>query len=273
MENNIFIDIDGTLCDFNGVVPDSAITAIKAARENGHKVLLCTGRAKSEIYPFILEIGFDGLVCSAGAYVECDNKVIFHKSIEEDKIKMLIDSLQKDKIPFILETNQGVFIKKEDAKVLQDIFMAGRKAMNIDANEFVKILNEVDDISKINKVNKVLFFQAKKSIEQMQEELKEHFLILPNSIGVFGRYSGEISDKNINKSTGIQKVLEYYGKTKETVIAFGDGANDMEMLEFAHIGIAMGNAWEYLKKRADDITDSVSENGIYNSFKKYKLIT
>ncbi len=272
MEKLVFIDIDGTLCDFNGTVPDSAIKAIKAARKNGHKIFVCTGRAKSEIYSFILDIGFDGLVCSAGAYVECEGKVIFHKSIDEDLKEMLVEYLQKDNTAFLLETNEGVYIQKKDEKILYDIFLAGEKEINIDSKEYLKILKIAKDIMKVKNVNKVLYFQSNKELKQMQQDLFEHFLILPNSIGVFGGNSGEISDKKINKSTGIQKVLSYYGKNKDTVIAFGDGANDIEMLAFAQVGIAMGNAWDKLKEYADDVTDSVSEHGIYNGFKKYHLI-
>lgn len=272
MEKLVFVDIDGTLCDFNGGVPDSAIEAIKTARENGHKVFVCTGRAKSEIYPFILDIGFDGLVCSAGAFVECEGNVIFHKSIDENLREILIEYLQKDNTAFLLETNEGVYIQKKDEKVLYDIFLSSGEEINIDSKEYLKILSIADDIMQVKQVNKVLYFQSKKSLKQMQQDFGEHFLILPNSIGVFGSNSGEISDKKINKSTGIQKVLSYYGKNKDTVIAFGDGANDVEMLTFAQIGIAMGNAWDKLKEYADDVTDSVSENGIYNGFKKYNLI-
>lgn len=272
MEKLIFIDVDGTLCDLEGQVPSSAIIAIKAARENGHKVFLCTGRAKSEIYQSIIDIGFDGLVGSAGAYVECEEEVVFHQSMEERQIRILVEYLQENKTPFILETNHGAFIQENDIKVLEEIFRNNDRMGNQDAERFIGLLNQVENVLEIDQVNKVLFFYADNSIEQMREDLKEYFQVLSNSIGGFGKNSGEISDKNINKAIGIQKVLAYYGKTKDTVIAFGDGPNDVEMLQFASIGVAMGNAWEKLKENADDITDEVDKNGIYNSFKKHKLI-
>ncbi|WP_180272790.1 HAD family hydrolase [Konateibacter massiliensis] len=272
MERIIFIDVDGTLCDVDGTVPQSAITAIQTARKNGHKIFICTGRAKSEVYPSIFAIGFDGMVGSAGAYVECGDEVVFHKSIEEEALKELIGYLEENNIAFLLETTKGVYLKKEDKEELEKIFKRSNMAKNGAAEEFVSLMHAVENIHDIKNVNKVLYFRAPLDIEIMQERLKEHFLILPNSIGGFGENSGEISDKNINKSTGIQKVLGYYGKTKESVIALGDGANDVEMLKFAEVGIAMGNAWDYLKEYADEVTDSVKDNGIYNSFKKHGLI-
>jgi Cof subfamily protein (haloacid dehalogenase superfamily) len=272
MERLIFIDVDGTLCDLYGTVPKSAIDAIQEARKNGHKVFLCTGRSKGEIYEKILEIGFDGLVCAAGAYVECENKVLFHKSIEDNLTKELVDYLKENKIAFVLESNSGVFIENEDIKVLQKLFASSGLADNNEAEDYMGILKPIGDSSKAFEVNKVLFFNSGIGIAELHERWKEHFIILPNSIGAFGGASGEISDKNINKSTGMQIVLDHYGKTKEIVMAIGDGPNDVEMLEFAQIGIAMGNASKELKQHADEVTNTISENGVYNSFLKHKLI-
>lgn len=75
----IFIDIDGTLLMENGMVPESAVQACKQARENGHLLYLCTGRSKAEIYDYIWEIGFDGLIGAAGGYVESGGEMLYHK--------------------------------------------------------------------------------------------------------------------------------------------------------------------------------------------------
>ena len=69
MEKIVFLDIDGTLVNFNQQMPESTWKALKEARENGHKLVLCTGRTYGHIYPWLLEIGFDAIVASAGAYV------------------------------------------------------------------------------------------------------------------------------------------------------------------------------------------------------------
>lgn len=272
MERLIFLDIDGTLSDINGMVPKSAIEAIQTAKGNGHKIFLCTGRSKGEIYDRILEIGFDGLVCAAGAYVECDNKVLFHKCMEESIVKQLINYLKENRTAFILETNSGVVIEKENLEVLKKLFKDSGVGKNSEIEAYLGVIRTVENAIEVCSVNKVLFFNSCKSLECMQDKFKEYFIVLPNSIGVFGEASGEISDKNINKSIGMQIVLDYYGKTKNDVIAIGDGPNDAEMLKFAQLGIAMGNASKELKQLADEVTDKVNENGIYNSFLKHELI-
>lgn len=272
MKKLIFTDIDGTLCDRNGVVPQSAIVAIQTARQNGHQVFLCTGRSKGEIYEKIFDIGFDGLIGGAGAYVECENKVLFHKCIDDNIVKELVDYFNTHKIAFVLESNKGVYMQEEDVEILKKIFKASNVENNDQAEEFMGILKPIGTAVEAEYVNKILFFNSSIGIAELQEAWKENLLVLPNSIGGFGDVSGEISDKNINKATGIQIVLEHLGKTKEAVIAIGDGPNDVEMLEFAGVGIAMGNSSEQLKLHADEITDLLSENGLYNSFKKHELI-
>ncbi|HET9127699.1 MAG TPA: HAD hydrolase family protein, partial [Propionibacteriaceae bacterium] len=67
---SVFLDVDGTLVDETGQIPESARGAVREARANGHRVFLCTGRSLAELWPEILDIGFDGLVAAAGAYVE-----------------------------------------------------------------------------------------------------------------------------------------------------------------------------------------------------------
>ena len=66
----IFLDVDGTLINYDAKLPDSAVEAIKKAQANGHKVLPLTGRSKAEMYDYILDIGFDGYIGGNGSYIE-----------------------------------------------------------------------------------------------------------------------------------------------------------------------------------------------------------
>ncbi|MNJ41790.1 Sugar phosphatase YbiV [compost metagenome] len=77
---------------------------------------------------------------------------------------------------------------------------------------------------------------------------------------------------DIHKAIAIEKVLAHLNIPRENTFGFGDGNNDIEMLEYCNTGVAMGNAREELKAVADDITDDVDHDGLYNSFKKYHLI-
>ena len=72
--------------------------------------------------------------------------------------------------------------------------------------------------------------------------------------------------------SGIQKVLEHYGIRREEIIAFGDGENDMDMLQFAGIGVAMGNAGPEVKEAADYVTEHIDEDGLEKALRHYGLL-
>lgn len=82
MSKIIFLDVDGTLTDYENKIPKTAIEAIKLARKNGYLVYICTGRSKAEVYPEIWDIGLDGMIGGNGSYVEHHGEVVFHQTIQ-----------------------------------------------------------------------------------------------------------------------------------------------------------------------------------------------
>ena len=104
----------------------------------------------------------------------------------------------------------------------------------------------------------------------LEEELRQK---LPNcKITRWCPFGFDVISKIGGKVIGIQKMLEYYGIGQEEVIAFGDGENDMEMLQFAGIGVAMGNADEEVKAVADYVTADIDDEGIWKACKHFELI-
>ncbi len=87
----VFIDIDGTLIDDEQKYRPSAEYAIQQARKNGHKVFLSTGRCKAEIFDYIFDIGFDGLIGSSGGYIEVDHQVLRHLTFKDEDIQRLVE--------------------------------------------------------------------------------------------------------------------------------------------------------------------------------------
>ena len=88
----IFLDVDGTLVDFTMHMPESAREALSTARKQGHLISLCTGRTVTNVYPWLLDFGFDAIVASAGAYVSVKDNVIYHSILAQDKVQELVDA-------------------------------------------------------------------------------------------------------------------------------------------------------------------------------------
>ncbi|UTR15257.1 HAD hydrolase family protein [Salipaludibacillus sp. LMS25] len=108
-------------------------------------------------------------------------------------------------------------------------------------------------------------------IERIRQEFEDTFTVISSTVPAFGRNSGELSVPGIHKAAAIENVIKHLKIKKENTFAYGDGLNDLEMIEFVHYSIAMGNAIDTLKKAANDVTDTPDNVGIYNSFKKYGL--
>ena len=109
MRRIILLDVDGTLVDYENNLPDSAVEAIRKARANGHKVYICTGRSKAEVYPPLWEIGLDGMIGGNGSYVESDGEVVMHRTLTLEQCARAVDWLNSRGLAFYLESNSGLY--------------------------------------------------------------------------------------------------------------------------------------------------------------------
>ena len=273
----IFLDVDGTLVNDNGIVSNSAEVAIKEARKNGHLIFLSTGRSKAELFDHIMDIGFDGVIAAAGGYIELNNKTIMHKKFKEEEVKEIVEYFNEKGIDFYLEANGGLFAskgcKEHLIKILFDENQSEKQKEELEKGmkPFIECLINGENLYR-DDINKISFLGSNNDINEIIAKFSEKFNIIPSTVPMFGDNSGEVSLKGIHKANAIEVLLEHLGVPNENTYAYGDGINDKEMLEFVNIGVAMGNAKEELKAIADDITDIHDNDGIYNSFKKYGLI-
>ena len=105
----IFLDVDGTLVNYEGKLPDSAARAVQQARANGHRVYICTGRSRAEVYPYLWDIGLDGMIGGNGSYVEDSGEVVMHQMMTGAQCRRVVDWLHERGLPFYLESNSGLY--------------------------------------------------------------------------------------------------------------------------------------------------------------------
>lgn len=267
MKKIVFIDVDGTLLKDDHSLLESTMEACQRARKNGHILFLCTGRSKAELYDNILEIGFDGLVCAGGGYVEIEGNTLFHKKVSPEAVQHLVSYFDEKGIDFYLESNGGLFASKN---CMQHLFKV-TKITSKEQHPFTNVLIENEDLHRED-INKVCFLEATVPFEEVIKEFEEDFEVLQCTIPQFGKNSGELAVKGVNKSRAIEEVLNALQIDKKDTIAIGDGMNDYDMLAYCEIGIAMGNAKDDLKAIADYVTSDIEEDGFYKAFEKYQLI-
>ena len=118
----IFLDIDGTVMDFNGELPESARTALCRVKAEGHRLVLCTGRIKAQIYRELLEMNFDGIIASAGAYIECGGREIYRHVAAPGQLARLVDYFEETGTTYMLQTKQGVVMTEKSRKAMVQHF-------------------------------------------------------------------------------------------------------------------------------------------------------
>lgn len=264
MKKVAFLDLDGTLWE-SEMIPDSALEAIKKARENGHLVLVNTGRAKSTALRPLEGIDLDGYCVSSGAEVIFQGKQIVFHPLGKERAMRLVEELKQREVGF---TAEGSLITFADAKNRE--FFAHHANANRVSSSF-KNLPDVEkmqehDFEQIMKISMNL--HPEESISDLLEREGMEFTQFGAKYDEW--ISGEITDKQYSKATAIAAIKDSMNEPVET-IAFGDSENDIPMLKAADISVCMGNGKQSAKEVADFITDTLKNDGLYKAFEKVGL--
>lgn len=259
MKKAVFFDIDGTLWNEHMQIPESTVAAVRALRANGHYAFLCSGRSRSNIRSkSLLGIGFDGVVAACGTHVDFHGEQMFSVLLTKAQVDKAIGVLRKHHMHMILEGPRYTYVD-------QDTFQKDPYVVYLrkELGEDLKLIEGCDEIE----INKLSAAVNGADLSKVRRELGEDFDIIVHNEELI-----EIVPGGHSKATGIQKVSELLGISHENTFAFGDSANDLEMLRFVAHGIAMGNGTREAKSAAEYITADIEENGIRQGLRHYGLI-
>lgn len=279
MYKYLFFDIDGTLTGPSRQVTKKTITAIGQARKNGHLAFLCTGRAPVSITKAIKEIGFDGIISSAGGFISVDDKYIFENYIDQRILSQVMLLFTNAKILFSLETKEAIyqtpgvqkFFDQKHQEASKDNLELARFFETRKNEEVRRSISEFD-IAKTG-VTKICFISKDKlAFYDCVKYLKDVFNIVIFSKENDDFINGEIILKDFTKGDALKKIVAYFNGDINNTIAFGDSMNDYQMIEAAAYGVASYMAPKKLKAIADDIFEEPDNDGIYNCMKRLELI-
>ena len=255
----LFFDFDGTLQGFeNHSISDSTAQALHLLKQKGYKIFIATGRNLLDLPKELSQFGFDGYINNNGGMCSDENRNPFHvEYITIQDIEALLAYDQENPFAFSFMTEKGFSINRIDDKV--------EKSFNYFGMKIPEMMN-VDEID-LHKIMQMNFF-----VDEVEEALlmKE---VMKNSVSSrWIEYFADINPEGISKMKGIEKMAERYQIDLAKTMAFGDGGNDITMVQGCTIGVAMGNANQSLKEVADYVTTSADEDGIWNALKHYQLI-
>jgi len=253
----VFFDVDGTLVSHKTkTVPESARKAVESLRERGIKVLLSTGRHIHELKNMPThDMEFDGYIILNGQVgLDGQKNIIFSHPFEKEDVDGLLQIFEKKEYPFVLVNKDGHY-------------------MNY-VNELVEVAMESvsTPIPPIREYRGEALYQATVFITPKEDAVFEGKLPKGCKMARWGEHGADIIAKEGGKAIGMKFFSEKWGILPEEMMAFGDAWNDLDMIEYAGVGIAMGNAKECLKEIADDVTTDVDQDGIWNALKKYGLL-
>lgn len=275
----IFLDVDGTLIDYEAKMPKSAGEAVDAARANGHLVYLCTGCSKAEIAQRHL-CETDGMIGGNGAYVESKGEVVMHQGLTKAEVKHIVDWCNERHLGFYLEANSGMYCNDWMLEQGQEVMLKyslgkgadiekAKKSASGFVHGFIHLQGE--DLYRED-VNKISFILS--SYQDHLDSKVEFPELVANTWGGKGEEAlfGDLGPAGITKKHAIDVLLKHLGRSAEDTIAFGDAKIDISMFELCNYSVAMGNAGVETKEAADYITTDVNDDGLLNAFKHLGLI-
>ncbi|MDD8048893.1 MAG: HAD family hydrolase [Thomasclavelia sp.] len=263
MSKYIFFDIDGTLINCkNNIysIPKTTRESMDKLKEKGHHVFLATGRCKCFITPGVFDYPFSGYITCNGGAVEYNNKKISKDIISSEAIKATIDLSEQLDMDYYFENDNYIYIR--DKKDPKHVAFANEWGMKDDT-----LIDEFNP-DEIETYIGMIVVKHLEDIPIMEDKLSKYFDVQRHQ----SDYSFDLTLKGVSKGSAILTMTDKLNISIKDTIAFGDGRNDIEMIQTVGMGVAMGNAVSELKNETNYITKSVDEDGITQYLKKINLI-
>lgn len=255
----IFFDIDGTLISYKDQKMSRRVKkALDLARKKGVLLFVATGRHRMEIEELGLdqEYQFDGYLTMNGGYCYNENEVLYQQPINQKDIQQVIDLIDEEDFPCMFIEANKMYINKHTPLVYEAQAVVGTAPA------------EITDIHRAldNDVFQFIPYVTEKKMEYLQLKLKQCKSVR------WHESSWDVIPNNSGKEKAIEKVIAHYSIDISETMAFGDGHNDIDMLAYVGLGIAMGNAAKETKEASNYVTGSVDDDGIVDALKRFRVI-
>lgn len=275
MKKVVFFDIDGTLVTRNNQVPKTTIEAIEQLKKNGVTPIIATGRSPLLIKEIAQTLNIDSYISMNGQYIVYEGEVVYSNPIEMDLVDQVVKVAADKDDGILLSTGDEIIANSLVSLATRGRFFTFMKGLVRIIPEKIKLRlwermmrNAPDKKDYAGKDIYMMNINANPEKGRAYEELFSDVLTFTRANDI----SMDIIGKGISKATGIQHMMSLLNVDRGNTFAFGDGLNDMEMLQYVGTGVAMANGYDALKEIADHVTDSVFNHGIAKGLKALELI-
>lgn len=269
----IFLDVDGTLTRAGeNVPPDSALDALRRAREAGHRIFLCSGRNRAMLAP-LLRYGFDGYIASAGGYVVCGEEVLFDCPMADEQRDTALRLMKENGVLRTVEARDASYCDPGIAELMgrtsggNSELIRWRRALEAELN--LRPMAEYDG----RPVYKLVFVcESERQLAPVRAALEAEFNFVVQEAFSRGCVNGELINRKFDKGRGVRRIAEALGVPLADTVAFGDSMNDLELIRTADTGVCMANGCAALKRESDLVCPAVDEDGVARAFAQLGLV-
>lgn len=259
----VALDIDGTLLDNNHELSSKVEETLTRVKEKGIRIILASGRDFPAIKPFLYKLETEDLsICMNGCKVyDYSGKLIFDESIDKKTSEEIIKLCEEKEIYIILFMNENIYVEKSFNYMDYENYTG----KGIEVGKISKFIN-----NKADNIYKILLVGEHERLLEIKKILKLEYKGKVNAIFSLPQFL-EIFSNRIDKGLMLKKIANLHNISPEKVLSIGDWDNDISMIEFAGLGVAMGNGSSKLKEKADFITKTNEEHGVAYALEKFIL--
>lgn len=267
MYKAVFIDIDGTLIKSDHSLSDLTIDTIKKIKALGIIVVLVSARPLHGITAISQQLGLSDVPIASlnGSYIAQEDEVLYNCTINDDTLIRLYNDLLPYPVSIIYYDQMQWYSEEENKFTINE-----QKITQVPIK--ISSFDQLSELWKANNTgpNKLLVIGEEDVIKNIQSEVSPQYSDLLNMYTSKPIYL-EVMDKAASKMEAIKFFMNKYNLLREETIAIGDNFNDIEMIQYAGLGIAMGNAPEPVKKVAYFITETNNNDGVAKALEEVFL--
>ena len=261
----VAIDLDDTLLDSGLQIAPSCLEAIRRVQELGIKVTLATGRMYRSALPYARQIKADlPLITYQGALVKnsLSGEVLYHRPVPQELALEIMEYFRQARVHY--------HTYLDDELYLESLTEEGRAYANMARVEPRIVPDLMEAVRQAPPLKIMAITENERALLDMEVELKSRYSKQLN-ITRSKPYFLEVMDQSANKGQALQVVAEHFDIDRKEVLAVGDSYNDLAMIEWAGIGVALGNARDVVKDAADYVTSSNDEAGVAEALHRFIL--
>ena len=263
-------DMDYTLLNKEKKVSDRNREALRRAMEKGVHMVVATGRIYTSARIYAKLLGLDTpIIASNGALIKDASKTIFRDILSQDTVREMLRLCHKYGVYCHFFTENTIYSEKLINVSLR--YTEWNKYMGEEDQVKIRIVDDGEEIveaAKSEVLKAVVFDDDDEKIQKLRDGIMETGIV---SVSQSMKHNLEVMNKGVNKGNAVRILAQMYGINREEIIAIGDNENDISMIEYAGLGIAMGNAEELLKRAADHVTGDYQEDGVAEAIEKFIL--